>query len=82
MNCKVSLCMIFLSLLLNACGGSKETVTLYQKGNELFAKREFKKAMEHYERALDRDDSMSNAHLMIAKIHYYEKRFPAALESL
>ncbi len=71
-----------LVILCLSCGGGESPLELYRKGARAFQKKEFRRAKELFQRALDGDGSLLNAYLMLSKICYFEKNFHCALERL
>ncbi len=69
-------------LVLSCAGDSDRALQSYMKAKELFTKKELPQAKDHFLQAIEHDDSLHNARLMLAKVHYYEKNFDAALKEV
>ncbi len=54
-------------------GDRDRALQSYMKAKELFTKKELPQAKDHFLQAIEHDDSLHNARLMLAKVHYYEK---------
>jgi len=78
----VFMCICCLPLALSCGGNGDRALRSYIAGKEAFARKEFKSARERFAEAVKADASLLNARLMLAKVHYYEKNFDAALKEV
>jgi tetratricopeptide (TPR) repeat protein len=62
-----------------AIQGYKVARASYENARKYFEKRDLEKAREELEHCLKRMPQFSDAHFLLAKIEYLEKRFPEAL---
>ena len=78
---KYFFCVLSTILLFTACSSQNERggMELYLKGKKAYYKKDLARAEKFFHQALDADESLHNARLMIAKIHYFRKNFDAAI---
>jgi tetratricopeptide (TPR) repeat protein len=73
-------CICSLSLFCFSCGGGGEKAReAYLKGKEAYARQDLETARTRFLESLDYDRTLLNAHLMIAKIDYFQRDFGDAL---
>lgn len=75
-------CLYCLPLALSCGGNTDEALRSYVAGKEAFARKELRTAHDRFTGAINSDGSLHNARLMLAKVHYYEKSFDAALKEV
>ena len=75
-------CIYFLPLALSCGVNTDEALRSYVAGKEAFTRKDFRTAHDRFTGAVKSDGSLLNARLMLAKVHYYEKNFDAALKEV
>ncbi len=76
------LCVAAAALFISCGDDTDRALKSYIAGKEYFAKKELRPAREHFVEAVELDDTLHNARLMLAKVHYYEHNFDAALDEI
>ncbi len=74
---------IFIFLLICAgCGNSGSAVDVYARGQREYADKNLTAAAKLFEEVVKLDKGFLNAHLMLAKIHYYNKEYDKSINRL
>lgn len=67
-------------ILITGCSGGGGSYEFYQSGMKEFASRKLDKAEKLFLAALEKDETLLNAGIMLSKIYYYSGNYKSAIE--